>query len=320
MDYYKILGLCKSCCKKDDIKKTYHKLAIEHHPDRNQSNESKLKYQQILEAYETLIDDNKRANYDISLNFSNINDIYHIGNLSSFTNIGNINNDISKYSIILKDILNCFEKFKSKSFDILELDISYKLNVELKDIYENKVKTLKVKRRRLVGNKYDLVEEIIKIPLNMKEMLFENEGHQYSDKYGNLEINLVDKDNIRFQRYNTNDLIYKKPIIIDLIDVYRSKIYIIKDLLDRDIKILITKDELLLSDTSNMLKIENYGLPSDEIENIKGDLYILIKINFPRTKNDLQYILNNYEDTLNFSDKNAIIARSCSFDKYINNE
>lgn len=320
MDYYKILGLCKSCCKKEDIKKTYHKLAIQYHPDRNKTEESKIKYQQILEAYETLIDDKKRANYDLSLNFSNIGDIYNLGNLSSFSNIGNINLDISKYSVILKDILASFEKFKSKSVDLLELDISYTLNVELKDIYENKVKTLKVKRRRLVGYSYEEVEEKIKIPLNIKEMLFENEGHQYSDKFGNLEINLVDKPNDKFQRFKVNDLIYKKPIIIDLIDVYKSKIYKIKDLCGKEIKILITKDELILSDLTNMLRIDNYGLPCDEMEDIRGDLYILVKINFPKIKEDLQYVLNNYEDTLKCSDKDVIIAKSSSFDKYLNDE
>ena len=60
-DYYKILGVDKNTSK-EDIKKAFRKLAHEHHPDKNQGNDTKFK--EINEAYTTLSDDQKRQQYD----------------------------------------------------------------------------------------------------------------------------------------------------------------------------------------------------------------------------------------------------------------
>lgn len=60
-DYYKILGVEKSASK-DELKKAFHKLAHQHHPDKNAGNDTKFK--EINEAYQTLSDDSKRAQYD----------------------------------------------------------------------------------------------------------------------------------------------------------------------------------------------------------------------------------------------------------------
>lgn len=60
-DYYKTLGIEKGASK-DEIKKAFHKLAMKHHPDKNGGDDTKFK--EINEAYQTLSDDNKRAQYD----------------------------------------------------------------------------------------------------------------------------------------------------------------------------------------------------------------------------------------------------------------
>jgi len=60
-DYYKSLGVDKNASK-DEIKKAFRKLAHEHHPDKNPKNADKFK--EISEAYSTLSDDTKRAQYD----------------------------------------------------------------------------------------------------------------------------------------------------------------------------------------------------------------------------------------------------------------
>jgi len=63
-DYYKILGVEKSASQ-DEIKKAFRKLAHEHHPDKNKGNlEAEKKFKEASEAYATLSDANKRANYD----------------------------------------------------------------------------------------------------------------------------------------------------------------------------------------------------------------------------------------------------------------
>jgi molecular chaperone DnaJ len=65
-DYYDILGVAKNASD-EDIKKAYRKLAMKHHPDRNQGDETKKseeKFKEAKEAYEMLSDPQKRAAYD----------------------------------------------------------------------------------------------------------------------------------------------------------------------------------------------------------------------------------------------------------------
>lgn len=64
-DFYEVLGVGKSAGH-DEIKSAYKKLAMKHHPDRNQDKkeECEEKLKEINEAYETLKDEEKRANYD----------------------------------------------------------------------------------------------------------------------------------------------------------------------------------------------------------------------------------------------------------------
>ncbi|HPO20136.1 MAG TPA: molecular chaperone DnaJ [Rubrivivax sp.] len=65
-DYYEILGVPRNASE-DDIKKAYRKLAMKHHPDRNQGDKAKVaeeKFKEAKEAYEMLTDAPKRAAYD----------------------------------------------------------------------------------------------------------------------------------------------------------------------------------------------------------------------------------------------------------------
>ena len=63
-DFYDALGVARGASD-DDIKKAYRKLAMQHHPDKNNgSKESEEKFKQVTEAYDVLRDPNKRAIYD----------------------------------------------------------------------------------------------------------------------------------------------------------------------------------------------------------------------------------------------------------------
>ena len=63
-DYYEILGITKSASA-DEIKKSYRKVAMQFHPDRNPGDKSaEEKFKEAAEAYEVLSDADKRAQYD----------------------------------------------------------------------------------------------------------------------------------------------------------------------------------------------------------------------------------------------------------------
>lgn len=63
-DYYELLGVSRNATE-DDIKKSYRKLALKYHPDRNPDNpEAEEKFKQAAEAYEVLHDAEKRSLYD----------------------------------------------------------------------------------------------------------------------------------------------------------------------------------------------------------------------------------------------------------------
>lgn len=63
-DFYEILGVGRDASD-EEIKKSYRKLAMKYHPDRNPDNkEAEEKFKEAKEAYEMLSDPQKRAAYD----------------------------------------------------------------------------------------------------------------------------------------------------------------------------------------------------------------------------------------------------------------
>jgi molecular chaperone DnaJ len=62
-EFYALLGISRDASEAE-IKKSYRKLAMEYHPDRNPSPQAEAKFKEITEAYEVLRDPQKRAAYD----------------------------------------------------------------------------------------------------------------------------------------------------------------------------------------------------------------------------------------------------------------
>ncbi|MEI6338843.1 MAG: DnaJ domain-containing protein, partial [Verrucomicrobiota bacterium] len=63
-DYYEVLGV-ERAVGEDEIKKAYRKLAVKYHPDKNPGDhEAEERFKELGEAYEVLMEPDKRAAYD----------------------------------------------------------------------------------------------------------------------------------------------------------------------------------------------------------------------------------------------------------------
>ena len=63
-DYYDILEVDRGVTS-DDLKKSYRKIAMKYHPDKNPNDsEAEKKFKEAAEAYSILSDDHKRQQYD----------------------------------------------------------------------------------------------------------------------------------------------------------------------------------------------------------------------------------------------------------------
>ncbi len=86
-DYYEVLGVPKNA-DEDALKKSYRKLAMQYHPDKNPGDKaSEDKFKEAAEAYEVLSNADKRARYD-RLGHAGVD-----GNSGGFGGAGGMNMD-----------------------------------------------------------------------------------------------------------------------------------------------------------------------------------------------------------------------------------
>jgi molecular chaperone DnaJ len=122
-DYYKLLNLHKDASP-SDIKKSYRKLAMKYHPDRNPDDKtSEEKFKEISEAYEVLSDPKKKQSYD-QFGHEGVDQYNTAGYTSEkFTDI---------FSDIFGDVFQG-SKEQTRSFSQKGSDLKYDLNLILED-------------------------------------------------------------------------------------------------------------------------------------------------------------------------------------------
>ena len=128
--YYQILGLSPGASEKD-IKKSYRKLALQYHPDKNKQPGTEEKFKQISEAYQMLTPIHQRKTYN-KIRFSD--NILFI-------------KTIDQSSFVQKNYLNIFSKVKI----LLNLPHFLRMDLRLDFITFIQIKCHKCHKRQLLS-------------------------------------------------------------------------------------------------------------------------------------------------------------------------
>ena len=285
---YEILQLNDNCSQ-DDIKKSYRKLALLYHPDKNTTNKdfNSKKFQEISNAYQILSNPTERKLYDLNkLNFNNFNykDPHTIFN----TIFKNVNPKILQYLI---NILDKIDITNTNNFNDFINNID---NLTIDDIFSLPIDYFNSKISKLINDKNPILYDI-----NVELSLFD-----LVNKYHNINIGT-------YQRLPNNILYYYKKTIT--IETYNNKIILLnqgnfdtKHKYPSDLIINIKKNvsPFILYDQHHLLY--NIDINNDEFLNgfyyqimypYNNKNYINIFIKEPY-KSNLMYVIPNSDYTL----------------------
>ncbi|MEO0228411.1 MAG: molecular chaperone DnaJ [candidate division WOR-3 bacterium] len=158
-DYYEILGVPRNATP-EEIKKAYRRLAVKYHPDRNPDNkkEAEEKFKEISEAYEVLIDPEKRKLYDL-YGHEGVKQTFHQGDFTwrdftHFDDLRDIFRDLGFGSSFFDDIFGNFfgfdtqtrRAYRKQKVKLRGEDIRITLPLTLEEIYRGETKKIRYKR------------------------------------------------------------------------------------------------------------------------------------------------------------------------------
>jgi molecular chaperone DnaJ len=135
-DYYEVLGVNKSSSS-EEIKKSYRKLALKYHPDRNKGDKTaEAKFKEAGEAYHILSDKEKRRNYD-QFGHAAFEGQSGRGGFSNF-DFSSAFSDVFG-SDIFDDFFEGFgERGRSRSSNFRGTDLRYDVTISLEEAYNGK--------------------------------------------------------------------------------------------------------------------------------------------------------------------------------------
>lgn len=300
-DYYQVLGIDKTATA-TEISKAYRHLAKKYHPDLNHNSGAAEKYQIVNEAYETLHNPEKRAQYDVKYQSNgfnpNFDDFGHFGDYQNTTNSTNYT-DASKFgNFNFGDIFgDAFKKAAHTSID--GTDINYVLPVTFKQTLHGDIARISYDRQvecnacHGTGMNNDtfctnckgtgLVTRVnhveLDIPIGVKNnevLTYANQGNtgRYGGKIGDLRVTFKVKKSKIYQRRDDKLFI---DVPVSLTTALLGGTANVKLPNDQTETIMIPES----CQFNQQIFVGNYGIDN-------GPLYAIIKIQVPKALTSTQ--------------------------------
>jgi curved DNA-binding protein len=280
-DYYQILGVARSASA-DEIRSAYRKLALKYHPDRNPG--SKLaedKFKEMNEAYQVLSDPQKRTRYD-QLGSAYTNYQRNGGQPGGFDWGQWSNTGGGGQRVNFDDLFggagggfsDFFSAFFGSSGGMPGSDVRTRrapqheqpVSISLQEAYEGATRFLEAGGRRVQ----------VKIPAGAKtgtKVRVTNGAPDGSDLYLKVAV----QDDTRFERDGAD--LYA-PVIID---VYTA-------ILGGEVEVPTMSGKVKLTipagtQPEQKIRISGRGMPQLKTPQVKGDLYVQVKVRIPKIIN-----------------------------------
>ena len=268
MDYYSVLGVDKSATQ-EEIKKAYRRLARENHPDQTGGDDNMFK--QINEAYSIIGDNTKRKSYDYKPK-NHARDDYSY----SFNS-----ENPDEFHEFFRDIFGASAGFHHSQYSQPKnKDLRATLNVDLDSIFVQQKRTIHLK----TGRSEKTVEVDIPAGVNDGAVIrYKGYGQDVLTRApaGDLYVTIKVVANERFKR-KLSDLY--SSIKVDAIEAIIGTVVEFENIDKNKIKVKIPDG----SQPGQILRISGKGLPKNNDQANKGNLYLLVEITVPKNLSDDQ--------------------------------
>jgi len=288
-DLYSILGIQKSS-NDSDIKKAYKKLAFQYHPDKNQSKDAESKFKDISEAYEVLLNPDKRRLYD-NFGYDAISgDIPPINPLDLFQSLFNV--DFAGLGESMNSNIFVFSDLSSLPFGSLQNKMTYNLELTLEELYHGSQKEFQVQHMTQKGVKS--TKYIINVKKGSKngDNIVVKEGGNYIPELNiteDLVIQVIEKDHSKYKRKGNDLFIEEQITLCEALCGLELTIDHLTGPLQVKISDIVKPNQMFQVFGKGMpIKHEDKSLTDGDGKDDYGDLIIDLQIQFPDSLGDKQ--------------------------------
>jgi curved DNA-binding protein len=285
-DYYKILGVARDASA-DDIRSAFRKLAMQYHPDRNPGDkQAEERFKEINEAYQVLSDPQKRSRYD------QLGDSYsqwqQEGTPGNF-NWGQWTTQQGTQEVNIEDLFGegVFSDFFRSIFGGMGAGQTVRgrssrgvpayqqpVTISLKEAYSGTMRTLQTGNRRIE----------VKLPA----------GARQGTKIRVPEAGPAGPDGRPSDLYLIMDVAEDPIFERDGNDLHTQvTIDVFKAILGGEVEVKTLSGNVLLTippgtQPEQVFRVAGRGMPVLKNPGMKGDLYVLVKVQIPKGLNARQ--------------------------------